>query len=441
VVSHDRYFLNRLVDQIAALEPGGLYVHDGNYDAYLASWDERADLLERMKAKQDREVKELERFVERFRAKATKAKQAQSRLKRLEKMERIETMQTRQQVRRFQFAEAQRAGKEVAQVEDVHKAYGAVRVYEGLDLTIRRGERVAVVGPNGAGKSTLLKLLAGELTPDRGAVSLGHNVQLAYFGQHQVELLDTKRTVLGELEAYAPFEAIPRCRGILGAFLFTGEDVDKKIAVLSGGERNRVALAKLLLRPTNLLLLDEPTNHLDMDSRDVLLEALDAFEGTLVIVSHDRYFINAIATRVLHIEDGKAESFDGDFEYYHAKSAELARLKEESAAPDLADTPSTERRKDRKRADAERRQRLSRALGDLPKQRDQAEQAIERLEAAIERCTTELADPDLYARGDGARIAELNTSRATAQQELDEVYERWTELSEMIESIEQEHDS
>ena len=441
VVSHDRYFLNRLVDQIAALEPGGLYVHDGNYDAYLASWDERADLLERMKAKQDREVKELERFVERFRAKATKAKQAQSRLKRLEKMERIETMQTRQQVRRFQFAEAQRAGKDVATVRQVCKAYGPLKVYEGLDLTIRRGERVAVVGPNGAGKSTLLKLLADELVPDSGEVELGHNVQLAYFGQHQVELLDPQRTVLGELEAHAPFEAVPRCRGILGAFLFTGDEVDKKIAVLSGGERNRVALAKLLLRPTNLLLLDEPTNHLDMDSRDVLLEALEAFEGTLVIVSHDRYFINAIATRVLHIEDGKAQSFDGDFEYYHAKSAELREIAESSTAEAQPDEQGAERRKDRKRAEAERRQRLSKALGALPRQREQAEAEIERLEADLERCAAELADPALYASGDGGRIAALNAQRASAQQALDNVYETWTELSEMIEAIEQEHAS
>ena len=434
VISHDRYFLNRLVTQIAAMEPQGLHLQEGNYDAYIAGWDERAEQLEKMKARQDREIKELERFVERFKAKATKAKQAQSRVKRLAKIERVETLSSKAKMRGFRFAEAQRSGKVVCQLEGVAKSYGENVVYESLDLTLY-GQRVAVVGPNGAGKSTMLKILAGRLDVERGGVELGHNVQLAFFGQHQVELLDPKKTLLEEMESSAPYDEVPRCRGILGAFLFTGDDVKKKVSVLSGGERNRLALAKLLLRPTNLLLLDEPTNHLDIDSRDVLIEALRSYEGTLAVVSHDRHFINEVADRIVHVESRQTPEYDGDYEYYASKQREAAAAEQATAA---VSAPAPKSKRDKKRRDAARREDKRKKLGSRKKDAAAIEERIAHRESAIFALEAALAAPSLYESGDAERIAQLTRDLQAEQAALESDYEAWSGLTEEIERIEAE---
>ena len=435
VISHDRYFLNRLVTQIAAMEPQGLHLQEGNYDAYIAGWDERAEQLEKMKARQDREIKELERFVERFKAKATKAKQAQSRVKRLAKIERVETLSSKAKMRGFRFAEAQRSGKVVCQLEGVAKSYGENVVYESLDLTLYRGQRVAVVGPNGAGKSTMLKILAGRLDVERGGVELGHNVQLAFFGQHQVELLDPKKTLLEEMESSAPYDEVPRCRGILGAFLFTGDDVKKKVSVLSGGERNRLALAKLLLRPTNLLLLDEPTNHLDIDSRDILIEALRSYEGTLAVVSHDRHFINEVADRIVHVESRQTLEYDGDYEYYASKQREAAAADQATAA---VSAPAPKSKRDKKRRDAARREDKRKKLGSRKKDAAAIEERIAHRESAIFALEAALAAPSLYESGDAERIAQLTRDLQAEQAALEADYEAWSGLTEEIERIEAE---
>ena len=436
LISHDRYFLNRLATTIAALEAGSLYVHPGDFDSYEVGLAERIDMLEKAKARQDREVAHLERFIERFRSKATKAKQVQSRVKRLDKLERVETTKAQKKVRRFRFAEAPREGKDVVMCQHVGKAFGDNIVYRDLTTSIHRGERVALVGPNGQGKSTLLKLIVGDLTPDDGTVDIGHSVMVAYFGQHQVEVLDLRRTTLEEMEAFAPVDEVPRCRSILGAFLFTGEDVDKKISVLSGGERNRLALAKLLLKPTNFLVLDEPTNHLDMDSREMLLSALREFAGTILFVSHDRYFINELATRVVHVEGGGARSYDGDYDYYVAtrgREAPAANTPEEKAAPES----SVSRKEARRREASERAERSRRTK----KKRDALKAVEARIAEFEERTATissKLSDPDYYANAPSDEVASMTREYRTLESRTEKAYEEWSKLSEAIERIEAE---
>ena len=434
LISHDRYFLNRLVTSIAALEAGTLYVQPGDFDSYEAGLAERIEMLEKARARQDREVAHLNRFIERFRSKATKAKQVQSRVKKLEKLERVETAKTQKKVRRFRFAEAPREGKDVVMVRDVAKAYGENVVYERLNTSIHRGERIALVGPNGQGKSTLLKLIVNEIGPDAGSVEVGHSVLPAYFGQHQVEVLDLKRTLLAEMEEFAPVDEVPRCRSVLGAFLFSGDDVDKKIAVLSGGERNRLALAKLLLAPTNFLVLDEPTNHLDMDSRDMLLDALREFAGTILFVSHDRYFINGLATRVIHVEGGDARSYDGDYDYYAA-----SRKREAQAARPNADAKSAssgESRKELRRREAQARTALNKKTKKKRDELHKVEARIAEMEARTSAISAKLADPDFYANAPTGEVSELTNEYQSLASLTEKAYEEWSRLSEAIERIE-----
>ena len=286
VVSHDRSFLRRHVRRVAELDGLGRFtLYEGGYDQYLTQREERREQLLARKSKQDREIAQMERFVERFRAKATKAKQAQSRLKALDKIERIEIVPEGRRRMRLRIPPPPRSGEQVLTLEGIHKRYGDEIVYRGIDFALRRGDRVALAGPNGAGKSTLLRIAAGTLPFEAGDRVIGHNVSAVYFAQHQVEALDATRTVLEEMTADAQLDDIPRLRGQLGAFLFSGDDVDKKVSVLSGGEKARLALAKMLLRPANLLVLDEPTNHLDIEACEVLEEALQSFPGTLVFVT------------------------------------------------------------------------------------------------------------------------------------------------------------
>src|SRR3954465_12511302 len=260
-------------------------------------------------------IEHLETFINRFRAQATKAKQVQSRIKELEKIQRIEVPQEEEAIH-FKFPQPQPSGRLVAEFKDVAKSYDTKEVFRGVNFTIERGDRIALVGVNGAGKSTLIKLLSGVERPSSGSVQLGHNVEPDYFAQDQYKELDISRRVLEDLETVAPLATTTELRNLLGCFLFTGDDVFKPIGVLSGGERNRYALARMLLHPSNFLLLDEPTNHLDLRAKDVLLNALQEFNGTVVFVSHDRYFIDKLATRVFEIGDGRVEVFPGNYEDY-----------------------------------------------------------------------------------------------------------------------------
>ncbi|MGH7805560.1 MAG: ABC-F family ATP-binding cassette domain-containing protein, partial [Candidatus Binatia bacterium] len=305
LVAHDRYFLDVTVTRIAEVESGKVTDFSCNFSAYEVEKAERLELARHAYEVQKEEIERTESFIRKFRYQASKAKLVQSRIKQLEKVERLEIPPGLAKLH-FRLPAAPRSGRTVLEARGLSKHYGDLVVYRPTDLTIERGEKIALVGPNGAGKTTLVKLLAGAEPVTAGEVKLGHNVALGYFAQDQSTELDPAKSVLDEMMAIAPYDVVPRLRDILGAFLFSGDAVHKPTSVLSGGERNRVALAKLLLTPRNCLLLDEPTNHLDIHAKDVLLEALANFEGTIVLVSHDRYILDALPTCVIEVGRGKA---------------------------------------------------------------------------------------------------------------------------------------
>jgi ATP-binding cassette subfamily F protein 3 len=317
VVSHDRTFLNRLVSSIAEIDRGRVRTWAGNYDRYRADKEEVRERALKNAASEAHRVAEVERFIERFRYKATKARQVQSRIKMLEKMERTEVL-AEETSWRFTFPHVPRSAQRVALLAGVLKSYGIQEVLRGVDLEIWRGDRIALVGPNGCGKSTLLQVVAGRLPAEAGAVEIGEKVVLHYFAQHVLETLTPGRTVLEEMQAWSPGKAPGQLRSLLGIFQFSGDDVFKKVEVLSGGEKNRLALARLTLDPGNFLLLDEPTNHLDLPTREALENALAGFGGTLLFVSHDRYFINRVATRVAAFRDGRLALYQGGYDDYMA---------------------------------------------------------------------------------------------------------------------------
>ena len=424
-VSHDRWFLNRLSSHIAELSRYGLRTYRGNFDAYLKQVTEAQELLERRQKNQERRRAELERFISRFRAKATKARQVQSRVKALEKMETIELAQSERTIR-FSLPDPPKCGQVLMELTDIDKAYGDNTIYQGLNVQLLRGRRIALVGPNGAGKTTLLKLLAGSLRPDRGERVLGFGAKPYYFAQHQVEALDLKQTVMREAQDVLENQTLTQVRGILGAFLFGDEDVDKRVEVLSGGEKARLALVKMLLTPTNLLLLDEPTNHLDMASRAVLEEALSGFAGTVILISHDRHFIDAVCNEVWEVDNGRVTPFLCTYSEYRQRVASNDRpepfplgrteqtphKKTKTEIPPKSlekndQTPKTidwsgggdvRRRKSRtqKREAAQYRQSRSLERRALKVAYDRAENLVTQLEGELEALQAEQADPAHY---------------------------------------------
>jgi ATP-binding cassette subfamily F protein 3 len=418
VVSHDRYFLNRMVREIVELEHGRLERFPGSYDEYVVEKQARTERLEKEAHHQAREIARTERFIERFRYKNTKARQVQSRIRALSKVERIEL--PRQSARiRFGFPPAPRSGAIVVRAEALTKRFGDTVVYDGMELLLRRGARVALVGPNGAGKSTLLKLLARRLRPDEGQLTVGHNVEVHYYAQHQLDDLDPTATVLEEVERVAGAGEVPSLRGLLGRFLFTGAEVDKRVAVLSGGEKARLALLKMLVHPANLLLLDEPTNHLDLRSREVLEEALDEYAGSLVVISHDRYFINRVATSIGEVGGGRIELYDGDYDEHLAHVA--ARIGEQPAAP--AAPAARGRRREAKRREAERRNLEYRRRRRVEKRLAPLERGIAELEQRIGTLRERQADPEVYSRPDRAR--DVARDLAAAERRLELLYTEW----------------
>ena len=332
LVSHDRFFLDRVVTAIAEVALRALTTYPGTYTAYLAEREARVARLREAKSRQDEEVARMRAFIDRFRYKATKAKQVQSRVKMLDKITPIEVPPERKRVH-FTFPASARSGRTVIELRDVAKAYGDIRVFERANIHVERGDRVALVGPNGAGKSTLMRMLSGVEAPDRGARIEGHRVITQYFAQDEAARLDGSLTVYETLAAGSPVDMVPAIRNILGGFLFTEDDVYKRAAVLSGGERTRLAVARMLLRPSNTLVLDEPTNHLDIDSTDVLLDALTDYGGTLIFVSHDRYFVDRLATTVLDIGHGEAVLYPGTYEEFRWSKAQAAAGAAPAASP------------------------------------------------------------------------------------------------------------
>ncbi|WP_342374226.1 ABC-F family ATP-binding cassette domain-containing protein [Myxococcus stipitatus] len=434
LISHDKDFLNRQIDRVVSLELEGVREYAGNYDEYKRLRAEEKVLLQARAEKVEARRAELQSFIDRFGAKATKAKQAQSRAKMIEKLEKVHVLEERSTMK-FRFPEVERSGRDVVTLEGITKRYGAQTVYDHLSGRVERGQRIAVVGANGAGKTTLLKMVAGELVPDSGTVTLGHNVVVGYYAQHHADKLDRTNTILEEVRPLAADKPESYVRGVLGAFLFSGDDVEKPIGVLSGGERARVALAKLLLVPSNFLLMDEPTNHLDLDSSEMLIEALKLYGGTLLFVSHSRSFINGLSTQVWEVADGKLTPHPGNLDDY-LYHQEQQRLEAEAAAggavagrgEKASSGPMTE--KERKRLEAEARQRKSVVEGPLKKEIARLEERIAKVEAEQKEREGQLADPVLY--NDFARAKPLMDAHREGKSTLEELYAQWEAAQEKL---------
>lgn len=439
-ISHDRAFLNAICDGIAEIAHGKLHRYTGNYDRYLAEKAEREARHLAAYRNQQREIAHLEDFVRRFRAKATKASQAQARLKQLGKMERIEAPEDAADTIQFKFPQPQRSGQRVATLQSVDQAYGDHSVYANLNLKIEKGQRIVLVGPNGAGKSTLLKILAGQVLIQSGTRELGLNVSVGYFSQQRVEVLDLERTVLDEaMQRVETGMNEQNIRSILGAFLFRGDDVFKKVKVLSGGEKSRLALVKLLLAPPNFLLLDEPTTHLDMPSIDALIRALNDYTGTVIFVSHDVHFIRSIARETIQIQAGKITHYAGDYDYYLRKSgaqsdqlgliAGLRNARPDGSVESEGKDRSLSARERRKLA-AEERKATATARKQVKKRVDQLEQEILDLEAQQTEISKQLEDPASYADPETAKT--LNQKARRVAKYLDEKNYEWEVAAEKL---------
>jgi ATP-binding cassette subfamily F protein 3 len=400
LVSHDRYFLDAVVTRITDLHLRKLVDYVGNYSTYVAQRDAMLERLRQMKREQDEEVARVKMFIDRFRYQATKAAQVQSRIKLLEKVVPIEVPPERKRIH-FTFPTCARSGRTVFELTHLRKAYGALTVFRDLTLHIERGDRIALVGPNGSGKSTLMRMLSGEEAPDAGTRTVGHQVVMEYFAQDEAVRLDPALTVYETLAAGSPNDMVPAIRNILGGFLFSGDDVYKKAGVLSGGERTRLAVARMLLRPSNTLLLDEPTNHLDLDSKDVLLDALEDYGGTLIIVSHDRYFVEKLATKIIEIGHGEGVVYPGTYRDFLWSKAQKENPKPQLPKPKPQSTrsPATkpqpaqpapqDTREQRKQQDADRKKRqraaesLQKRIADLEARIADREARVKELEAAM----------------------------------------------------------
>lgn len=484
LISHDRRFLNALASRIIELDRGALSVYSGNYDDYEKQKQEREELLESQAANQSRKIAEVERFIERFRAKNTKATQVQSRIKMLEKMERVQTVQSTKAIH-FRFPQPARTGRNVLEMNGVCKSYGTLKVYKNFSINLERGWKVALVGENGAGKSTLLKLMAGVLTSDEGEIKLGANVSRSYFAQHQGETLNFNHTVFQSLEENAPGLLLTAKRNILGAFLFTGEDVEKKVSVLSGGERSRLALARMLCGgtgtekmtvksgneklstsrggneqglvkprrtvasskkplpvasggPPSLVLFDEPTNHLDMRSREHLAAVLSDYEGGLVIISHDRFFLDGFINRVWEVEAGEVKDYPGNYsDYEREKSKEVQDVEPTSSS---AKEPSSSKlNKERKRKEAEERNDRYKNLKPLQIRLAEVESRLEVLMQTKEALQTRLADANIYEANQKSRLMETLDQQNILKAEEKILMQEWDELTVAVEQFKKPH--
>ena len=438
LVSHDRRFLDNLVTRTVEISRGRATEYACNYSGYLREKQTRRTLLEAAFENQQKRIRETERFIERFRAKNTKARQVQSRIRQLEKIDLIE-LETDEQEIAFRFPPPPRSGKVVLQIEDLDKRYGDVAVFEGVSLTIERGDRIAVLGVNGAGKSTLARILAGIEPFQAGRRIEGHQVVPSYYAQNQADALDPAKTVLESIEEVAPFGGGGNLRTLLGHFLFSDDDVFKRVSVLSGGEKSRLALARMLLVPANFLILDEPTNHLDMRSKEVLKEALRAFDGSFAIVSHDRDFLAGLVTKVLVARDGGLVLYPGSVDDYlriwHEREGQGT-----GGGPRGDEGPNgksrLQRERERKRDEARRRQERYRRVKPLREDLEAVLAAIDGKEKRKAELEALLADPATY--GDGNRAKGIGAEYREIAPALESLYQRWSDLQGRIDAIERE---
>lgn len=445
LVSHDRYFLDHTVNEVYELFNGELHRYPGNFTHYEKVREVELETLIKEYEKQQEEIQHLQEFIDRFGAKATKAAQAQERQKMLDKILEHEIVipESLKKIH-FKFPPAPHSGRLVATLKEVTKSYDGKRnVINGLDLVLENGDRLVVAGHNGAGKSTLLRIIAG-VDPDfTGEIKLGAGVSIGYFSQDNAETLKGSASILETIESEAPTELIPKVRDMLGAFLFRGDDVFKSLDVLSGGEKARVALLKLLLRPVNLLILDEPTNHLDMHSKDVLLDALKDFGGTVVFVSHDRGFIEELSTRVLELKPGEYRIFPGDYKYYMQRledeangiapsgNAELKSKNEESRSSKNEAAPSADAGKSQAKLDWEEKKKLEAEKRKAEKNVKTLEDEILKIETEKKTEENKMADPAVYSNGEKAKAVQKKIGELSAR--LDELNEKWMEAADALE--------
>jgi ATP-binding cassette, subfamily F, member 3 len=452
LVSHDRYFLDAVVTRIASLGLRTITDYHTNYSGYLVEHEARMERLRQAKREQDEEVARVKMFIDRFRYQATKASQVQSRVKMLEKVVPIEVPPERKRIH-FAFPSCAKSGRTVLELKHVRKAYDQKTVFDRIDVHIERGDRIALVGPNGTGKSTLMRMLSGVERPDAGQRHEGHQVVAQYFAQDEAARLDPALTVYETLASGSPNHMVPMIRNILGGFLFSGDDVYKRTAVLSGGERTRLAVARMLLRPSNTLLLDEPTNHLDLDSKEVLLDALADYGGTLIFVSHDRYFVEKLATKIIEVGGGRAVMYPGTYPEFLWSKEQAARVAAAPPAPERRNGPAPAKRKPapstsvavaasapprngnqqaarsdhdaRKRASADQRRR-ERADAALRARIAELESRIAEREAAIRELETSMAAPGFYENRDASRP--LIDRHQALMWEVGELMQQWEDL-------------
>ncbi|MBN1398148.1 MAG: ABC-F family ATP-binding cassette domain-containing protein [Bacteroidetes bacterium] len=431
LVSHDRAFLDNLTARTFALSAGRFEEYAGNYSFYEKERLVRRELLLSQQRNQQEQIKHTREFIDRFRYKATKARQVQSRVKMLEKMEIVEVEKEEEELR-FRFPNPVMSGRVVMDLQEIHKSYDSLQVFSNLDFKVERGDRIAVVGVNGAGKSTLVRIISGEESFEKGERIIGHNVLLSYFGQDQADELDLTKDILQTVEEFASNETRTQLRTLLGSFLFHGDDVFKHVSVLSGGEKSRLALARMLLRPANFLIMDEPTNHLDMRSKKVLQNALEEYEGTFLIVSHDRAFLEPVINKVLELSPGSMRLYLGTMSDYFTKKKQESTILQDAynikQAESLKSAAHTARQEEQ-----ERKRAREKEIRALKKQLETVEAEIGLCEQKKTEIETLLADPELYKRGDEAKT--VSADYKSIRKQLEDAYWRWGNISEQLEKI------
>ncbi|MBW1768728.1 MAG: ATP-binding cassette domain-containing protein [Deltaproteobacteria bacterium] len=440
LICHDRDFLNRQIKRVISFEPEGLRSYSGNYDFYLKTREEERKSLKAKARNQELKIREAKKFIERFRAKASKARQAQSKIKLIKKKELIKTYRKDRTIN-FSFPQVARSGSEVLAIKEVSKGYDNRILYKDLNLAVFRGERVAIIGPNGSGKTTLLRMVAGEIDPDQGMIVSGHGVTMSYYAQHLSEMLDPGKTIIEEVYQVVPYETVSFVRTVCGAFLFSGKDVDKVIGILSGGERARVSLAKILVKPGNFLVMDEPTNHLDIISSEILIDALSGFNGTLLFVSHNQSFVNRLATKIWDIKEESILEYPGRlYEYYNHLAAleerPLSFSQQEREGAKVKVNNSSQKdlqsRKIKRREKAEKRQLISATLKPIQDKLLELEERISDLEKREKELGKILADPDIFR--DKKRGVPLLKEYGEVKGKMEELMRRWEYNQDELES-------
>ena len=440
VTSHDRAFLNNVVSKVIAIEDEAVIFHHGDYDSYVLAREKDIETRKAAARRQEAQIKRQMRFIERFRAKNTKASQVQSRIKQLDKIERITVPRVMKKIH-FNFREPTRSGRVVIELKHVAKAYGQHVVYRDLNIMLERGDRAALVGANGAGKTTLLRMLAGVLPFERGERVLGHNVTAGYFAQYYIESLNPYNSIIEELRSAAPDEPEQRLRGLAGAFLFSGDDVAKRISVLSGGEKTRIAIARMLVRPANLLLMDEPTNHLDIASREILTDALDAYRGTLCFITHDRTLIREIANKIIQVRDGQVTVFPGNYDDYlwrtRSADGQAGTMETQPRIGQLRQPSTAARRRQRKALEGQLRNEHYRAVSPVRTRIAEVEREMAADTGRIAEIEALMADPAHYK--DSRNVVTVNREYAILKENVARLATEWEGLQSEAERIEADY--